>query len=211
MGNVAKYINFLWNSTNRHGVHSPFVFGFVDKCIYAKGPNLPFREGYKFNEGISFRKAALLHRTISYFNAQKLLALGDDTSAMTEILRYAGEKQNKKIWFFSPIAPIPGTIDLLYFSYNDRETLLNVFNERLADANPNTICIIDGIYNSTETKQAWSDIKDHHAVTVTVDTYDLGVAFLRKGQAKQHFMIRLSQSPLLNAALGIKKLYGLLD
>ena len=33
---VKSYIKFLSNSTNEHGVHSPFVFDFVMKCIYDK-------------------------------------------------------------------------------------------------------------------------------------------------------------------------------
>ena len=33
---VKSYIKFVSNSTNEHGVHSPFVFDFVMKCIYDK-------------------------------------------------------------------------------------------------------------------------------------------------------------------------------
>lgn len=31
---IKAYINFLWNSKNQHGVHSPFVFDLVTKCFY---------------------------------------------------------------------------------------------------------------------------------------------------------------------------------
>ncbi len=31
---VKSYLNFLWNSKNEHGVHSPFVFNLVAKCFY---------------------------------------------------------------------------------------------------------------------------------------------------------------------------------
>ncbi|WP_296148871.1 class I SAM-dependent methyltransferase [uncultured Flavobacterium sp.] len=33
---VKSYLKFLWNSTNAHGVHSPFVFDLVRKCFYDK-------------------------------------------------------------------------------------------------------------------------------------------------------------------------------
>jgi len=29
-----SYLKFLWNSTNAHGVHSPFVFDLIRKCFY---------------------------------------------------------------------------------------------------------------------------------------------------------------------------------
>ncbi len=31
---IKSYLNFLWNSKNQHGVHSPFVFDLVTKCFY---------------------------------------------------------------------------------------------------------------------------------------------------------------------------------
>ncbi len=33
---IKSYINFLWNSKNHHGVHSPFVFDLVTNCFYDK-------------------------------------------------------------------------------------------------------------------------------------------------------------------------------
>lgn len=33
---IQSYFNFLWNSKNEHGVHSPFVFDLVTKCFYDK-------------------------------------------------------------------------------------------------------------------------------------------------------------------------------
>lgn len=36
MYQLRQYINFLLNSTNQHGIHSPFVFDLVTKCLYDK-------------------------------------------------------------------------------------------------------------------------------------------------------------------------------
>ena len=31
---LFSYLQFLLKSTNQHGVHSPFVYDFVTKCLY---------------------------------------------------------------------------------------------------------------------------------------------------------------------------------
>lgn len=36
MYQIIAYIKFIFNSTNQHGVHSPFVYNFVTKCLYDK-------------------------------------------------------------------------------------------------------------------------------------------------------------------------------
>ena len=40
-------------------------------------------------------------------------------------------------------------------------------------------------------KQAWSEIKKHPKVRVTVDIFHCGIVFFKKGQAKEHFKIRV--------------------
>ncbi len=35
----SSYIKFLIKSTNQHGIHSPFVYNFVTKCLYKKIPH----------------------------------------------------------------------------------------------------------------------------------------------------------------------------
>lgn len=36
---ISSYFKFLLKSTNEHGIHSPFVFDFITKCLYKKTSN----------------------------------------------------------------------------------------------------------------------------------------------------------------------------
>ncbi|MEI6865131.1 class I SAM-dependent methyltransferase [Flavicella sp.] len=46
-----EYIKHLTNSCNKHGVHSPFVYDFITKCLYKKASkeDVSFFEKYRFN------------------------------------------------------------------------------------------------------------------------------------------------------------------
>ncbi|MFN2394365.1 MAG: O-methyltransferase [Bacteroidales bacterium] len=41
---AREYINWLYHSTTRHGVHSPFVYRFIDECLYKKTDTTALKE-----------------------------------------------------------------------------------------------------------------------------------------------------------------------
>lgn len=80
---------------------------------------------------------------------------------------------------------------LVFIDGNHRKVpTLNYFNQCLAHANNDSIFIFDDIHWSGEMEEAWKEIKKHHAVTVTIDLFFLGLVFFRKEQVKEDFTIR---------------------
>jgi len=83
------------------------------------------------------------------------------------------------------------SFDLIYFDGNhQKEATLHYFNICLKTVHNNSIFIFDDIHWSSEMQEAWSEIKKHPKVTVTINTYFWGIVFFREEQAKQHFIIR---------------------
>ena len=83
---IVSYLKFLWHSTNQHGVHSPFVFNLVTKCLYDR-KNYP---EYKQLEG--YRKSLLAnHNTIEVtdFGAGSRV-FTSNTRAISKIAKTAG-------------------------------------------------------------------------------------------------------------------------
>lgn len=202
-----SYISFLLKSSNAHGIHSPFVYGFTEG-LYQRQHILANKR--LIPEGKPGKKALqVLFRVINYFKSYKLIAVGSEDIAITETIRTTGEKIDAQIWFYSPIVPVPGGIDLGILCGEDKATLLSAFNELLPQVHNNSIIALPNPHATSALEATWEALKNDPNVTVSVDTYHLGILFFRHGQAKQHFIIRTANSFLLNAVLGIKNLWGL--
>ena len=82
-------------------------------------------------------------------------------------------------------------IDLVFFDANHRyEPTVRYFETCLANIHNDTVFVFDDIHWSEEMEQAWAYIKQHTAVTLTVDLFWVGLVFFRKEQPKQDFVLR---------------------
>ncbi|WP_368074174.1 O-methyltransferase [Polaribacter sp. L3A8] len=91
-----------------------------------------------------------------------------------------------------PLAIENQKLDCIYFDGNHtKKDTLHYFETCLSTINNNSIWVFDDIYWSEEMKEAWTQIKNHSKVTVTVDVFYWGIVFFRKEQEKEHFKIRI--------------------
>lgn len=83
-------------------------------------------------------------------------------------------------------------VDLAFIDGNHREEpTLRYFEQLLHYIHNDTILVFDDIHWSKEMEAAWEQIKEHEAVSETIDLFFLGIVFFRKEQkVKQHFTIR---------------------
>ena len=253
---VIYYIKFLVQSTNQHGVHSPFVYELITKCFYDSAPKPWYKiiKHYKKEllnnhttitiqdfgagsrtlqnnhrkiadiakkAGISLQRAKLLGRIVSYCNANTMLEIGTSLGIATAASSFSQPKSNiitlegcantatiaKKAfekYKLSNIEIVIGnfketlpkvlknnTFDLIYFDGNhQKNATIQYFEQCLPHTHNDTVFVFDDIYWSKGMREAWLYIKEHRAVTVSIDTFYWGIIFFRKEQPKQHFTIR---------------------
>jgi len=253
---LKSYIKFLTKATNQHGVHSPFVYNFVTKCLYDKTSYKAYNElkFYKkelkksntllqvtdLGEGSkvldahqrkvsqmvgtsssSIKDVKLLYRLSKYFNFKNSLELGTSLGMGTYALALANpktkittiegcsntsafansqlkQKQADNIEFvignFTETIPNlkDSNFDFIFFDgHHNKTATIEYFEALLPKIHNDSIFVFDDIYWSQGMTEAWDYIKNHDAVTVTVDTFHLGFVFFRKEQKKEHFKIRL--------------------
>jgi len=164
---LFKYLKFLLTATNQHGVHSPFIYGYVTKGLYSK------------NQYSSSKNLNVLLKSIAYFNVQKVQLSSSEAVIKTRI-----HKEFPNIEFVSQGA------DVFYILEKDIVKIQMVLTDA-KNFNNNTLLLIDGIYKSNENRAVWEALKQDEKITVTVDLFFCGAVFFRKEQAKEHFRIRI--------------------
>lgn len=84
------------------------------------------------------------------------------------------------------------SVGLVYIDGNHQYLpTLEYFHALLEKVNEQSVLIFDDIYWSSEMEQAWSEIKNHPKVTLTIDLFFIGIVFFRnENKQKEHFVIR---------------------
>ncbi|MGB1270237.1 MAG: O-methyltransferase [Flavobacteriaceae bacterium] len=170
--------------------------------------------------GITPKRAKLLARLAGYFKFNSVLELGTSlglassaiafTAPKTKITTLEGcpetaaiAKAQFETHHLHNITPIvtdfseylnsnTQAFDLVYFDGNhQKEATLSYFNTLVQQATNDTVFIFDDIHWSKDMEDAWTELKNHPKVTITIDTFYWGFVFFRtENKHKEHFIIR---------------------
>ncbi len=165
MYRFISYIKFLFSATNQHGVHSPFIYNFVTKCLYKKskirGP----------------KHIKVLLKSLAYFKVENIRIVPKDPSVENLIM-----KSFPQIKFNQPE-------DLIFMDSPNNELFTLIIKEKTY--HNDTMVLIRDLYKNKKNTQDWEVFKQNENVTVSVDMFNCGALFFRKEQAKEHFKIRI--------------------
>jgi len=161
---LISYLKFLFSATNQHGVHSPFVYNYVTKCLYRKT---------KIKLPISLK---ILVKSLTYFEYNTLQLLKSDKTSEEKI------KKN-----CPSISIVDSHADVVFGKMSDLdETEFNV-NKSSNDS----MLLFNGIHKNRQNFEKWMQLKELKHVRVTIDLFYCGLVFFRKEQEKEHFKIRI--------------------
>lgn len=83
-------------------------------------------------------------------------------------------------------------VDYAFVDGNHRKKpTIQYFEQLLGKSTESSVFIFDDIHWSDEMEEAWKYIKQHSAVTLTIDLFFIGIVFFRREQKiPQHFTVR---------------------
>lgn len=83
-------------------------------------------------------------------------------------------------------------LDLVFFDGNHQKMpTLDYFKHCLTKAHADSVFIFDDIHWSADMDDAWNEIRNNDQVSLSIDLYQFGLVFFRKGIAKQHFTLKM--------------------
>lgn len=84
-----------------------------------------------------------------------------------------------------------GRLDyVLLDGHHTYDASLHYFGAVLPRLNPGAVFILDDIYWSPGMALAWRQLCAHPAVSLSIDIYEMGLLFVGRPQARQHFVLR---------------------
>lgn len=167
LSGLFKYLKFLINSSNQHGVHSPFVYNFITRSIYTK-------TRYKGNKVLD-----VLLKSVDYFEAKVILLPKEDI-----VLKDLIQQNSPKVVFQGK------PYDIIYLEHPN-EVSPHEFSLSENRVHNDSMLLINSIHTNKKMETHWESIKKWGHVTVTLDFFYCGVVFFRKEQAEEHFKIRI--------------------
>lgn len=164
---LFAFIKFRLTSKNQHGIHSPFVYRYITKCLYAD-------PRYRLSKSHN-----VLFKTISYFDLHTIHLTPTNIALEKELSQYF-----KKVTFTNT------SEELIYIDRLDLAMVNKTIVQNSSITN-DTVVFINNIYQTKDTGKLWSSIKELDQVRVTIDLFYCGLVFFRREQVKEHFKIRI--------------------
>lgn len=164
------YFKFLKQSSNQHGVHSPFVFSLLTKGLYPKDRKWKGK-----------KKNVFLARLVAYFKPNTICIPVADVDLYKQAT-------SKVAHVYSDIDTVGLPIDFIVIESGATAAMV----ERYIKAMHNdSVLVLDRRDQVKATQQLWEAIVAHKSISVSIDFYSFGVAFVRKEQLKEHFVLRM--------------------
>jgi hypothetical protein len=195
---LLKYLQYYWVASNSkgHGIHSPFVFKFIQEILNGKSPLTAIENNTPaVNQILDQIEAAVsapltpknkivIARLLQWLNPITILVTGDKKQFDAD----SAINTNAKIGSTQSVE----SIDFAFIGKGqNKETMLQSASRLFDKMHSNSWVILHGIHADSNMETVWNTLKEHSNIRLSIDLFTIGILFCRKEQKEQeHFIIR---------------------
>jgi len=167
MFQFIHYLRFLLTATNQYGIHSPFVYQYLIKCLY------------KRSSGSCSKSIDVLLKSADYFKARAIWVMPGQKQLKQLLKKRVPQLTFEKIPY-----------DIIYITC-DEVAVLKDPSFISKNSHNTTLILLEGIYKNKEVNTLWQSLILRKDIHVSIDFFYCGALFFRGEQEKQHFKIRI--------------------
>ncbi len=195
---LLKYLQYYWVASNSkgHGIHSPFVFKFIQEILNGKSPltaienNTPAVKQIldqieaAVSAPLTPKNKIVIARLLQWLNPIITLVTGDKKQFDAD----SAINTNAKIGSTQSVE----SIDFAFIGEGqDGARILQSVNRVMDKMHSNSWMILHGIHADSNMETVWNTLKEHSNIRLSIDLFTIGILFCRKEQKEQeHFIIR---------------------
>ena len=175
----------------RTAAKSPALAQLLFRLVNFQRPRLVLELGTSLGLTTAYLAAAAPRaRVFTFEGCPQTAAVARETFAALRFNNIELIEGNFDATLAPTLAALTAPIDFAFFDGNHRyEPTLRYFEQCLAHRTEHSLFVLDDIHWSADMERAWAAVRQHPAVTLTIDLFDVGLVFFRR-QPKQHFTLR---------------------
>ena len=163
---LLQYLKYRWKATGRHGVHSPFVYDFIEHVLLDKG--FIAKESVIEYKPIALKYENLMSRIGAYYQYRSKLLLPTENKYLSG-----------------------NTIDMLVVNGSVLTQWPDIYDKYAYKVTHSGTLIVTDIHKNMANTKEWEALNKDGRVRLSIDVYGLGILFFKpEFKEKQHFVLK---------------------
>jgi hypothetical protein len=164
---ITQYLAYKWQAMGRHGIHSPFVYSFIEDVIQDRKRIFTGQQIHPAFLWLGDKYGRLASRIVSYYSFKDLLIIPGDQPEIT------------------------GRYNFLVFQADDPNRWVSDFDKKAHLLQTDSVILIPDIHQTLCHTTSWQLLCNHPKVLMSIDMYGVGLLFFKKEfREQQHFVLR---------------------